>query len=49
MSSDNPLIQSKEDTVKDVIDHLKTNQQKASHAEFEKPIIKDTLKIYGIE
>ena len=44
MSSNNPLIHTKEDTVKDVIGNLKTGQQKASHIEFENPIIKDTEK-----
>ena len=42
MSSNNPLIQTKEDRVKDVIGNLKTDKQKASHSEFEKPISKDT-------
>ena len=44
MSSNNPLIRPKEDTVKDVIGNLKIDQQKASHTKFEKPIIKDTEK-----
>ena len=44
MSSNNPLIQTKEDTVKDAIGNLKIDQQKASHTEFENPISKDTEK-----
>ena len=42
MSFNNPLIQPNKDTVKDVIGNLKTDQQKASHTEFENPISKDT-------
>ena len=34
MSSNILLIQQIEDTVKDVIGHLKTDQQKGSHNEF---------------
>ena len=44
MSSNSPLIQTKEDTVKYVIGNLKTDQQKASHTEFEKPISKNIEK-----
>ena len=42
MSSNIPLIHPKEDTVKDVIGNLKTNEKKASNSEFENPIRKDT-------
>ena len=38
------MIQPKEDTVKEGIGNLKTDQQKSPHIEFEKPIIKDTEK-----
>ena len=44
MSYNNPLIHPKEDRVKDVIGNVKIDQQKASHTEFEKPIVKDTEK-----
>ena len=44
MSSNNPLIQPKYDTIKDVTGNLKTNEQKASHSDFEKPIGEDTEK-----
>ena len=44
MSPNNLFIQPKEDTFKDVIRNLKTDQQKASHTKFEKPISKDTEK-----
>ena len=44
MHSNIPLIQPKKDTVKDVIGNLKTDQQKASHTKFEKPISKDKEK-----
>ena len=44
MSSNILLIQSTEDTVKDVIGNLKTYQQKASHIKYEKPKIRDTEK-----
>ena len=44
LSSNNQLMQPSEDTVKDVVGNLETNQQKASHTEFEKPISKDTEK-----
>ena len=48
MSSNNPLIHPKEDPVKDVIGNLKTEQQKASHTEFENPISKDTEKYMAL-
>ena len=35
MSSNNPLIQKKEDKVKEMVGNLKTDKQKASHSEFE--------------
>ena len=44
MSSNNPLIQKKEYTVKDMIFNFKTDQQKGSHTEFENPISKNTEK-----
>ena len=44
MSSNNTLIQPKEDTVKNVIVNFKNDQQKASYTEFENPISKDTEK-----
>ena len=44
MSSNIPLIRPKEDMVKDVLGNLKTDQQKASHTELEKPISKDIEK-----
>ena len=48
MSSNNPFIQPKEDKVKYVIGDLKTDQQKASHIEFEMPISKDTEKYMAL-
>ena len=44
MSSNNPLIPTKKDTVKDVIGNLKTDQQEASKTENEKPIRNDSDK-----
>ena len=44
ISSNIPLIPETEDTVKDVIGHLKTDQQKASHTKNEHPIRKDSEK-----
>ena len=48
MSSNSPLIQLKEDTVRDVIGNLKTDWQKASHTEFENPISKNTEKYMAL-
>ena len=44
MSSNIPLIKSKEDQIKDTIGTLKTDKQKASDLYFESPISKDTEK-----
>ena len=44
MSSNNPFIHPKEDTIKDVFGHLKTDKQKASHLYFEKTKSEDTEK-----
>ena len=42
MYSNIPLIQPKEDKIKDVIGDLKTDEQKASYSDFENPISEDT-------
>ena len=44
MFPNNPLVHQKEDTIKDVIGNLKTNEQKASYSDFKKPISEDTEK-----
>ena len=44
MSSNIPLILTTEDTVKDVIGNLKTDQQEASKTKNEKPIRNDSDK-----
>ena len=44
MSSNIPMISETEETVKDVIGHLKTNQQEGSQTENENPIINDSDK-----
>ena len=44
MSSNIPLIQPIQDTVKDVIGNLKTDQQEASKTKNEKPISNDSDK-----
>ena len=44
MSSNIPLILETEDTVKDTIGNLKTDQQKASQTKNENPISKDSKK-----
>ena len=44
MSSNIPSIQTKENQIKDAIGNLKTDKQKASDSEFEKPISKDIEK-----
>ena len=44
MSSNIPLIPTTEDTVKDVIGNLKTDQQEASQTENEKRISNDSEK-----
>ena len=41
MSSNIPLIQEKEDQIKDAIGNFKTDEQKASDSDFEKPISED--------
>ena len=48
MSSNIPLILRTEDTVKDVIDNLKTDQQEASQTKNEKPIINDSYKYLAL-
>ena len=44
MSSNIPSIQPKEDQIKDAIGNLKTDKQKASDSDFEKPISEDIEK-----
>ena len=44
MSSNNPLIPTIKDTVKDVISNFKTDQQEASQTENENPISNDSDK-----
>ena len=44
ISSNIPLIQTTEDTVKDVIGNLKTDQQKASNTDYKNPKSKDSEK-----
>ena len=44
MSSNNPLIPAKKDTVKDLIGNLKTDQQEASRTGNENPISNDSYK-----
>ena len=44
MSSNITLIPTPEDTVKDVIGNLKTDQQEASQTKNEKPISNDSYK-----
>ena len=41
MSSNIPLIKQTEDQIKDAIGNLKTDEQKTSDSEFEKPISED--------
>ena len=44
MYSNNPLIHTTKDTVKDVIGNLKTDKQEASKTENEKPISNESYK-----
>ena len=44
MSSNNPLVHTKEDTVKDVIGNLKTEKQEASQTKSKKPISNEPEK-----
>ena len=44
MFSNIPSIQPKEDKIKDVIGNFKTDEQKSSYSDFEKPISKDIEK-----
>ena len=44
MSSNNPLIPTTKNTVKDVIGNLKTDQQEASQTKNENPISNDSDK-----
>ena len=48
MSSNIPLIQPKEDQIKDAIGNLKTDEQKASDSDFEKPLSEDTEKCMAL-
>ena len=48
MSSNNPLIPTTEDTVKDVIGNLKTDKQEASKTKNEKPISNDSDKYMAL-
>ena len=45
MSSNIPLIQPKYDHIKDAIGNLKTDEQKSSDLDFEKPISKEIEKL----
>ena len=49
MSSNIPLTPATEDTVKDVIGNLKTDQQEASHTKNEKPISNDSDKDMALD
>ena len=49
MSFNIPLIKPKEDTMKDVIGNFKTDEQKASYSDFEKPISEDTEKVTALD
>ena len=44
MSSNNPLVPTTEDTVKDVIGNLKTDKQEASQTKNKKPIRNESYK-----
>ena len=48
MSSNIPLIQTKEDQIKDAISNLKTEKPKASDPYFENPISKDIVKYMAL-
>ena len=48
MSSNNPLIPTIKDTVKDVISNFKTDQQEASQTENENPISNDSEKYMAL-
>ena len=48
MSSNITFIPETEDTVKDMIGHLKTNQQQASHTKNENPISNDSDKYMAL-